>query len=72
MGTTGKVTMDGTTRENLRPGMKVKIVQKRDQLTGALTEGIIKAILTNSPKHPHGIKVLLESGVVGRVKEIIP
>jgi len=71
MGPTGKVVMDGTTRANLRPGMKVKIVQKRDQRTGALTEGIIKAILTNSPKHPHGIKVLLESGIVGRVKEVI-
>jgi uncharacterized repeat protein (TIGR03833 family) len=72
MGTTGKVVMDGTTRESLQPGMKVKIVQKRDQRTGVLTEGIIKAILTNSAKHPHGIKVLLESGVVGRVKEIVP
>jgi len=71
MGPTGKVVMDGTTRANLRPGMKVKIVQKRDQRTGALTEGIIKAILTSSPKHPHGIKVLLESGIVGRVKEVI-
>ena len=71
MGPTGKVVMDGTTRANLRPGMKVKIVQKRDQRTGALTEGIIKAILTNSPKHPHGIKVLLESGIVGRVKEVM-
>jgi len=71
MGPTGKVVMDGTTRANLRPGMKVKIIQKRDQRTGALTEGIIKAILTSSPKHPHGIKVLLESGIVGRVKEVI-
>ena len=71
MGPTSKVVMDGTTRANLRPGMKVKIVQKRDQRTGALTEGIIKAILTNSPKHPHGIKVILESGIVGRVKEVI-
>ena len=71
MDSTGKVIMDGTTRENLKPGMKVKIVQKRDQRTGALTEGIIKSILTNSPKHPHGIKVLLESGTVGRVKEIV-
>ena len=71
MGPIGKVTMDGTTRESLKPGMKVKIVQKRDQRSGALTEGIIKDILTNSPKHPHGIKVLLESGAVGRVKEIV-
>jgi uncharacterized repeat protein (TIGR03833 family) len=71
MGPTGEVIMDGTTRESLKPGMKVKIVQKRDQRSGALTEGIIKEILTNSPKHPHGIKVLLESGLVGRVKEIV-
>ena len=63
--------MDGTSRDHLKPGIKVKIVQKKDQRTGVLTEGIIKAILTNSPKHPHGIKVLLESGVVGRVKEIV-
>jgi len=63
--------MDGTSRDNLKPGIKVKIVQKKDQRTGVLTEGIVKAILTNSPKHPHGIKVLLESGVVGRVKEIV-
>ena len=63
--------MDGTNREHLKPGMKVKVVQKKDQRTGVRTEGIIKAVLTNSPKHPHGIKVLLESGVVGRVKEII-
>jgi len=71
MDPTGQIVMDGTTRDNLKPGMKVMIVQKRDQRTGALTEGIIKSILTNSPKHPHGIKVLLESGIVGRVKEII-
>jgi uncharacterized repeat protein (TIGR03833 family) len=71
MGPIGKVIMDGTTRESLKPGMKVRIVQKRDQRSGALTEGIIKEILTNSPKHPHGIKVLLESGIVGRVKEIV-
>jgi uncharacterized repeat protein (TIGR03833 family) len=71
MDPSGKAVMDGTSRDNLKPGMKVKIVQKKDQRTGALTEGIIKAILTNSPKHPHGIKVLLESGTVGRVKEII-
>lgn len=63
--------MDGTVREQLKPGMRVKIVQKKDQLTGVRTEGIIKAVLTNSPRHPHGIKVLLESGAVGRVKEIV-
>ncbi|HMG90984.1 MAG TPA: YwbE family protein [Chryseolinea sp.] len=63
--------MNGTVREHLKPGMKVNIVLKKDQRTGILTEGIIKAILTKSPQHPHGIKVLLESGAVGRVKEIV-
>jgi uncharacterized repeat protein (TIGR03833 family) len=51
--------------------MRVRIVLKKDQHTGALTEGIIEAILTKSPSHPHGIKVILESGAVGRVKEIV-
>jgi len=63
--------MKGTVREHLKPGMTVKIVLKKDQRTGTLTEGVIKAILTKSPQHPHGIKVLLENGSVGRVKEII-
>jgi uncharacterized repeat protein (TIGR03833 family) len=48
----------------------VKVVQKQDQPTGRLTEGIVMRILTNSPTHPHGIKVMLENGIVGRVKEI--
>lgn len=62
--------MDGTRRCNIRPGLRVSIVLKKDQQTGKLTEGIVRDILTNSPAHPHGIKVLLESGEVGRVKEI--
>jgi len=49
----------------------VKVVQKQDQRTGKLTEGIVKRILTNSDTHHHGIKVMLESGIVGRVKEIL-
>ncbi|PAB61087.1 YwbE family protein [Anaeromicrobium sediminis] len=63
--------MPGTRRENVRQGMKVKVVQKQDQQSGKLTEGVVKDILTNSYTHPHGIKVRLESGIVGRVKEII-
>ncbi len=62
--------MDGTRRCNIRPGLRVSIVLKRDQQTGKLTEGIVKDILTNSPVHPYGIKVRLDSGDVGRVKEI--
>ena len=62
--------MNGTKREDLKPGMRVRIVLKEDQRTGELTEGCIKDILTKSPKHPHGIKVRLETGEVGRVKEI--
>ena len=63
--------MDGKNRGNIKPGMKVAIVLKKDQSTGKLTEGIVKRILTNSPDHPHGIKVMLESGQVGRVKDIL-
>jgi uncharacterized repeat protein (TIGR03833 family) len=62
--------MDGTKRYDIRPGLRVSIVLKKDQQTGKLTEGIVKNILTNSPAHPHGIKVRLESGEVGRVKKI--
>lgn len=61
--------MDGTRRSDIKPGLHVSIVLKKDQKTGKLTEGIVKDILTNSPTHPHGIKVRLESGEVGRVKE---
>lgn len=63
--------MDGTKRENIKIGTKVKVVQKQDQRSGTLTEGIVSKILTNSASHHHGIKVMLQSGVVGRVKEII-
>lgn len=62
--------MDGTKRSNIKIGATVLVVQKQDQRTGKLTEGIVKKILTNSPGHHHGIKVMLESGIVGRVKEI--
>jgi uncharacterized repeat protein (TIGR03833 family) len=58
-------------KKDIKLGTKVKIVQKQDQRTGKLTEGIVKDILTNSATHPHGIKVRLESGIVGRVKEIL-
>jgi len=63
--------MDGRTRSEIQPGMKVRVVEKQNQRTGQLTEGIVKQILTKSPTHPHGIKVMLDNGVVGRVKEII-
>lgn len=63
--------MSGTNRSEIKKGSKVKVVQKQDQRTGALTEGVVSKILTNSPNHPHGIKVMLENGVVGRVKEVI-
>ena len=62
--------MDGTKRNNIKIGASVLVVQKQDQSSGKLTEGIVKRILTNSPEHHHGIKVMLESGIVGRVKEI--
>lgn len=63
--------MDGRKRSDVKPGLLVNIVQKRHQRTGELTEGIVKNLLTNSPNHPHGIKVRLETGEVGRVKEIV-
>ena len=63
--------MSVTRRENIKPGISVRVVQKQDQRTGKLTEGVVARILTNSATHPHGIKVMLESGIVGRVKEII-
>ncbi len=63
--------MDGTKRANIQPGIRVRIVQKKDQGSGKITEGIVKNILTNSSTHPHGIKVRLVSGEVGRVKEIV-
>jgi len=63
--------MNGTSRASLRVGMTVLVVQKQDQRTGKLTKGVVKDILTKSPNHPHGIKVRLENGVVGRVKQIV-
>lgn len=63
--------MSGKQRTNIKPGMQVNIILKKDQRTGELTQGIVKDILTKSNTHPHGIKVRLESGAVGRVKEII-
>lgn len=63
--------MEGTKRSNIKPGLHVHIVLKQNQRSGNLTEGIVKDILTSSPTHPHGIKVRLEDGQVGRVKEII-
>jgi uncharacterized repeat protein (TIGR03833 family) len=61
----------GQTRSNIKPGMTVLIVLKQDQGTGKLTKGVVREILTKSASHPHGIKVRLESGAVGRVKEIL-
>ena len=63
--------MDGTRRADIKPGLNVSIVLKKDQRAGKLTEGIVKDILTNSPVHSHGIKVRLGSGEVGRVKKIL-
>jgi len=63
--------MAGTNRASIKPGMRVAIVLKKDQRTGKLTEGTVKEILTNSTTHPHGIKVRLTSGEIGRVKEIL-
>lgn len=63
--------MENQIRSNIKPGIKVKIVLKKDQPTGVLTEGSVKDILTNSAVHPRGIKVRLEDGQVGRVQEII-
>lgn len=62
--------MDGTKRDNIKPGSKVSIVLKQDQPTGNLTDGIVQELLTNSANHPHGIKVRLDSGEIGRVKII--
>ena len=62
--------MEGTKRANIKIGAQVSIVLKQDQRTGNLTEGVVEKILTNSPNHPHGIKVQLDSGEVGRVKHI--
>jgi uncharacterized repeat protein (TIGR03833 family) len=63
--------VNGNNRSDIAPGMRVNVVQKEDQRSGALTEGVVRDLLTKSPQHPHGIKVRLEGGIVGRVKEIL-
>ena len=63
--------MAGESRQEIHPGLEVEIVQKADQRTGRSTRGIVRDILTSSPRHPHGIKVRLQTGEVGRVKEIL-
>ena len=65
-----KETSQGNSRAEIKIGMQVKVVQKQDQRTGRLTEGVVQDILTNSGIHPHGIKVRLQGGIVGRVKEV--
>lgn len=62
--------MDGTKRADINIGARVRVVQKQDQCSGKLTDGVVERILTKSSSHHHGIKVLLEGGIVGRVKEI--
>jgi uncharacterized repeat protein (TIGR03833 family) len=66
-----KIKMDGTIRADIKPGMLVNIILKKDQRTGTLTEGIVKDLLTSAPRHHRGIKVRLEDGQIGRVQEII-
>lgn len=63
--------MEGTIRANIKPGMQVLIILKKDQRTGALTEGIVKDLLTSAPKHHRGIKVRLQDGQIGRVQQIV-
>jgi uncharacterized repeat protein (TIGR03833 family) len=63
--------MDGRIRSNVKPVLRVRVVEKQNQRTGTLTEGVVQKLLTKSPDHPHGIKVMLQNGVVGRVKEIL-
>ncbi|CAM4261328.1 YwbE family protein [Erysipelothrix inopinata] len=63
--------MDPKQRKNIKPGLHVLVVQKQDQRTGVTTEGYVDRLLTNSQYHPHGIKVMLQSGIVGRVCEIL-
>jgi len=64
--------MNGTKRVDIEIGFLVEIVEKHNQVSGELTEGLVKRILTKSKFHPHGIKVMLDTGEVGRVKKIIP
>jgi uncharacterized repeat protein (TIGR03833 family) len=63
--------MDGKKRSNVKPGIEVDVILKQDQRSGKVTRGIVKDLLTNSPSHPHGIKVRLQDGQVGRVSKII-
>ena len=63
--------MNGQNRSEIKPGMQVRVVEKQNQRTGKVTQGIVQRNLTNSPHHPHGIKVMLDNGIVGRVKEIV-
>ena len=63
--------MDGTRRADIMPGISVMVELTEDKRTGRLTGGRVKEVLTSSPVHPHGIKVLLESGLIGRIKQII-
>lgn len=63
--------MNGKNRKDIKPGITVMVVKKEDQKTGKLTKGIVQTLLTNSATHPHGIKVKLEDGTVGRVQEIL-
>ncbi len=67
----GENVMNGKNRSNIRPGITVDIVLKKDQRTGTLTRGVVKDLLTNSATHPHGIKVRLQDGQVGRVQQIV-
>ena len=64
--------MNGKVRTDIKSGIRVMVEQKQDQRSGKLTEGIVKDVLTKSATHPHGIKVRLKSGIVGRVKKLIP
>jgi uncharacterized repeat protein (TIGR03833 family) len=63
--------MEGTRRADIQPGIEVLVELTEDKRTGRLTEGVVKEVLTTSPNHPHGIKVMLENGLIGRIKQII-
>lgn len=65
------IQMSLPTKQNIQPGIAVSIIEKQNQRTGQLSEGIVARILTNSPSHPHGIKVMLQDGRVGRVQKIL-
>ena len=67
----GHLNMNGQNRADIWPGLKVRVVEKQNQRNGQVTEGIVQKVLTSSPSHPHGIKVMLVNGAVGRVKEIL-